>query len=66
MSRVEGHSGAERPETPGGFGVGPPATGNDDAAGNGEQVTFQEGDFYGSWITTQIVPFKGGPGTAGW
>jgi uncharacterized protein (DUF427 family) len=34
---------------------------------NGEQVTFQEGDFYGGWITTQIVgPFKGGPGTAGW
>ncbi len=34
---------------------------------DGEQVTFQEGDFYGGWITRQIVgPFKGGPGTAGW
>ncbi|GAP56861.1 conserved hypothetical protein [Arthrobacter sp. Hiyo6] len=34
---------------------------------NGEQVTFQAGDFYGGWITTRIVgPFKGGPGTAGW
>lgn len=34
---------------------------------NDEQVTFQEGDFYGGWITQQIVgPFKGGPGTAGW
>jgi hypothetical protein len=34
---------------------------------NGEQVTFQEGDFYGGWITAKIVgPFKGGPGTAGW
>ena len=33
----------------------------------GEQVTSQEGDFYGGWITTNIVgPFKGGPGTAGW
>lgn len=34
---------------------------------NGEQVNVQEGDFYGGWITKQIVgPFKGGPGTAGW
>ncbi|GAA4655523.1 DUF427 domain-containing protein [Arthrobacter cryoconiti] len=34
---------------------------------DGEQVTFQEGDFYGGWITPQIVgPFKGGPGTSGW
>ncbi|SEI98535.1 Uncharacterized conserved protein, DUF427 family [Arthrobacter sp. yr096] len=34
---------------------------------NGEQVTFQEGNFYGGWITRKIVgPFKGGPGTAGW
>lgn len=32
-----------------------------------EQVTAQEGDFYGGWITSNIVgPFKGGPGTAGW
>lgn len=34
---------------------------------NGEQVTFQDGDFYGGWITRRIVgPFKGGPGTARW
>lgn len=34
---------------------------------DGEQVSVQEGDFYGGWITKQIVgPFKGGPGTAGW
>lgn len=27
----------------------------------------QEGDFYGGWISSQIVgPFKGGPGTRGW
>ncbi|MBZ0291557.1 MAG: DUF427 domain-containing protein [Anaerolineae bacterium] len=32
-----------------------------------EQVTPQEGDFYGGWITANIVgPFKGGPGTSGW
>jgi len=32
-----------------------------------EQVTSQEGDFYGGWITSEIEgPFKGGPGTAGW
>lgn len=32
-----------------------------------EQVQAQEGDFYGGWITSQIVgPFKGGPGTWGW
>ena len=32
-----------------------------------ERVQAQEGDFYGGWITSQIVgPFKGGPGTAGW
>lgn len=34
---------------------------------DGMQVDFQEGDFYGGWITPQVVgPFKGGPGTAGW
>jgi uncharacterized protein (DUF427 family) len=33
----------------------------------GEAVTPQEGDFYGGWITSQVVgPFKGGPGTLGW
>ena len=34
---------------------------------NGEQVQAQEGDFYGGWVTAEIVgPFKGGPGTWGW
>ncbi len=32
-----------------------------------EQVQAQEGDFYGGWITSNIVgPFKGGHGTWGW
>ena len=32
-----------------------------------EQVSSQEGDFYGGWITSDIVgPFKGGAGTLGW
>jgi uncharacterized protein (DUF427 family) len=30
-------------------------------------VQSQDGDFYGGWITPNIVgPFKGGPGTFGW
>jgi uncharacterized protein (DUF427 family) len=34
---------------------------------DGEQVTPQPGDFYGGWITRDIVgPFKGGPGSRGW
>ncbi len=34
---------------------------------DGEQVRPQEGDFYGGWITSDIVgPFKGPPGTRGW
>lgn len=34
---------------------------------NGERVQAQPGDFYGGWITTEIVgPFKGGAGTWGW
>jgi uncharacterized protein (DUF427 family) len=34
---------------------------------DGERVGFQDGDFYGGWITSRIVgPFKGGAGTAGW
>ncbi|NES94757.1 MAG: DUF427 domain-containing protein [Desertifilum sp. SIO1I2] len=34
---------------------------------NDEQVTPQPGDFYGGWITSDLVgPFKGGPGTRGW
>jgi uncharacterized protein (DUF427 family) len=33
----------------------------------GELVRPQEGDFYGGWITSDIIgPFKGGPGTTGW
>ena len=32
-----------------------------------ERVTAQEGDFYGGWITSDLVgPFKGPPGTLGW
>jgi hypothetical protein len=32
-----------------------------------EIVQAQEGDFYGGWITSNIVgPFKGAPGTWGW
>ncbi|QQE65228.1 hypothetical protein GFS31_19140 [Leptolyngbya sp. BL0902] len=32
-----------------------------------EQVQAQPGDFYGGWITSDIVgPFKGGMGTWGW
>lgn len=32
-----------------------------------ERVQAQEGDFYGGWITSEIVgPFKGGAGTWGW
>lgn len=34
---------------------------------DGEVVQAQSGDFYGGWITKEIVgPFKGGPGTTGW
>ncbi len=34
---------------------------------DGEHVEAQAGDFYGGWITSEIVgPFKGGPGTLGW
>jgi uncharacterized protein (DUF427 family) len=34
---------------------------------DGEKVRAQEGDFYGGWITPDIVgPFKGAPGTMGW
>ena len=33
----------------------------------GERVKAQRGDFYGGWITANIVgPFKGGAGTWGW
>ncbi len=34
---------------------------------DGERVQSQPGDFYGGWITSEIVgPFKGGAGTWGW
>ena len=34
---------------------------------DGERVETQPGDFYGGWITSDIVgPFKGGAGTWGW
>lgn len=39
----------------------------DECTVNGDVVTRQEGDFYGGWITPDIVgPFKGAPGTLGW
>jgi len=32
-----------------------------------ERVQAQEGDFYGGWITSDLIgPFKGQPGTLGW
>jgi uncharacterized protein (DUF427 family) len=32
-----------------------------------ELVQSQEGDFYGGWVTADLVgPFKGAPGTSGW
>ncbi|MGY5036547.1 DUF427 domain-containing protein [Streptomyces sp. 900116325] len=38
-----------------------------DCVVDGERVRPQPGDFYGGWITAEIVgPFKGGPGSAGW
>ncbi|GGR22865.1 DUF427 domain-containing protein [Deinococcus ruber] len=34
---------------------------------DGETVTPQPGDFYGGWITSEVVgPFKGIPGSWGW
>lgn len=34
---------------------------------DGERVTPQPGDFYGGWITADVVgPFKGVPGSFGW
>jgi uncharacterized protein (DUF427 family) len=39
----------------------------DECTVDGERVQAQPGDFYGGWITSEIVgPFKGGPGTHGW
>jgi hypothetical protein len=32
-----------------------------------ERVLAQVGDFYGGWITTDLIgPFKGAPTTLGW
>jgi len=34
---------------------------------DGERVRAQAGEFYGGWVTDEIVgPFKGDPGTGGW
>ena len=39
----------------------------DRATVDGEVVRAQAGDFYGGWITDDVVgPFKGEPGTRGW
>lgn len=39
----------------------------DECAVDGEVIVPQEGDFYGGWVTGDVVgPFKGGPGTHGW
>ena len=39
----------------------------DECRVDGEIVRSQPGDFYGGWITNEIVgPFKGDPGTSGW
>ncbi len=34
---------------------------------DGERVRAQPGNFYGGWITADVVgPFKGEPGSRGW
>ncbi len=39
----------------------------DECSVDGEPVIPQPGDFYGGWVTSDVVgPFKGGPGTLGW
>lgn len=39
----------------------------DECLVDGERVRAQPGDFYGGWITSNIIgPFKGEPGTTGW
>lgn len=39
----------------------------DDCFVDDERVQAQPGDFYGGWVTRDIVgPFKGDPGTMGW
>jgi len=38
-----------------------------DATVGGVEVNANDGDFYGGWITPEVVgPFKGGAGTSGW
>ena len=33
----------------------------------GERVEPQPGEFYGGWVTSDLIgPFKGAPGTMGW
>ena len=39
----------------------------DECTVGGQVVTPQHGDFYGGWITPDVVgPFKGEPGTMSW
>ena len=39
----------------------------DECYADGERVKPQPGEFYGGWITSDVVgPFKGAPGTLGW
>ena len=39
----------------------------DECRVDGEVVLAQPGDYYGGWITSDVVgPFKGEPGTSGW
>jgi len=39
----------------------------DECTVDGERVIAQPGDFYGGWVTSDVIgPFKGGPGTLGW
>jgi uncharacterized protein (DUF427 family) len=39
----------------------------DECTVDGERVTPQPGNFYGGWVTGDLVgPFKGEPGTMGW
>ncbi|MEA2025401.1 MAG: DUF427 domain-containing protein [Chloroflexota bacterium] len=39
----------------------------DEAWVDDERVMPQAGDFYGGWISSEVIgPFKGGPGTRGW
>jgi uncharacterized protein (DUF427 family) len=39
----------------------------DSCSVDGEEVTGNDGTYYGGWITSKVIgPFKVGPGTAGW